>query len=237
MSHASLRVIVDYYTGFAEENRLGTGSAQLEFERTKELLLRALPLRGRIIDAGGGAGAYAFWLASLGHSVHLVDATPRLAREAAGRNAASAHPVTIAIGDARHLPIADGSADAVLLLGPLYHLTESVDRTVALREARRVLRPGGVIAAAGISRYAAILDGLVFHPALHTRLAAMRRSSLIDGQYRNDSGDSRYFTTAYFHRPEDLAEELVDAGFTDTRVLGIDGPGDSYHSGTKAVRR
>ena len=55
---------------------------------------------------------------------------------------------------------ADASVDAVLLLGPLYHLTERADRVRALAEGRRVLRPGGVLAAAAISRYASAVDGL-----------------------------------------------------------------------------
>ena len=64
------------------------------------------------------------------------------------------------LGDARKLAFPDRSADAVLLLGPLYHLTERADRLAALREARRVLRPGGVVFAAAISRFASLLDGL-----------------------------------------------------------------------------
>jgi ubiquinone/menaquinone biosynthesis C-methylase UbiE len=63
------------------------------------------------------------------------------------------------VGDARELPFDDASADAVLLLGPLYHLIEAVDRLAALREARRVLTPGGVLAAATISRLASTFDG------------------------------------------------------------------------------
>jgi len=42
----------------------------------------------------------------------------------------------------------------VLMLGPLYHLTEPADRHQALREAHRVLGPGGLLAAAAISRVA-----------------------------------------------------------------------------------
>jgi SAM-dependent methyltransferase len=227
MSSAPLREIVEYYSNFAEETRLSTGSGQLEFERTKELLLRFLPPPpGRIIDVGGGAGAYAFWLARLGYTVRLIDATPRLAAEAARRNGTSEHPLAvIAIGDARQLPVADESADVVLLLGPLYHLTERADRIAALQQARGAVRTGGAIVVAGISRYAATLDGLAFHPALDSRLALMRHRSLASGQYRNDTNNPRYFVTAYFHRPDDLAEELTDGGLTDVRVFGIEGPG------------
>ena len=227
MSDSPPSEIVDYYTRFAEESRLSTGSARLEFERTKDLLLRFLPPPpAQVVDVGGASGSYAFWLSRLGYMVHLVDMTPRLVVEAARRNAASEQPlVSLAVGDARHLPVTDVSADVVLLLGPLYHLTERADRLAALQEARRILRPDGVIVAAGISRYAATVDGLAFHPALDSRLATMRHRSLADGQYRNETDNQRYFVTAYFHRPEDLADEMTVAGYARVRVLGVEGPG------------
>ena len=71
--------VIEFYTQFAEESRLGAGSARLEYERTQELLERLLPPPpGRIVDVGGGGGAYAFWLADRGYQIDLVDATPRL---------------------------------------------------------------------------------------------------------------------------------------------------------------
>jgi ubiquinone/menaquinone biosynthesis C-methylase UbiE len=227
MSITPLRDVVNYYTRFAEESRLETGSAQLEFERTKELLLRFLPAPpAQIVDVGGASGSYAFWLASLGYSVHLVDATPRLVEDAARRNrSAECRVASLAVGDARQLPRPAASADVVLLLGPLYHLTERSDRITALREAQRVLRKNSILIAAGISRYAATVDGLTFHPGLNSQLATMRHRSLVDGQYRNETNTDRYFTTAYFHRPEDLADEFREIGCRDVRVLGIEGPG------------
>jgi len=82
MNREPLREVVDYYTHFAEESRLTVGSSQLEFERTKEMLGRFIPAQAAdIVDVGGAAGAYAFWLSGLGHRVHLVDATPRLIDE------------------------------------------------------------------------------------------------------------------------------------------------------------
>ena len=69
-----LREIVEFYTLTDEEARLGKGSSQLEFERTKELLLRFLPPPPAVVvDVGGASGPYAFWLAGLGYRVHLVD--------------------------------------------------------------------------------------------------------------------------------------------------------------------
>jgi ubiquinone/menaquinone biosynthesis C-methylase UbiE len=116
--------IIDYYDRFAEETRLTSGPAQLEFERTKEILARTLPpAPARIFDVGGGAGVYAFWLADLGYEVHLVDASPRLIDRAGKRNREATRPIaSLAVGDARGLPQPDGFADAVLLMGPLYQM-------------------------------------------------------------------------------------------------------------------
>jgi len=227
VSDDSLRDVVDFYTQTHEEDRLAAGSSLLEFERTKELLRRFLPLPpATVMDVGGASGAYAFWLAGLGYEVHLVDATPRLVELAHQRDSQASHRLaSIALADARRLSLDDTSIDAVLLLGPLYHLIDPEDRSSALMEARRVLRPGGVILAAGISRYAGTLDGLALQPTLDEPIAAVRHRAVADGRYRNDTGNLRYFTTAYFHRPEDLATELLEAGFTGLRVFGIEGPG------------
>src|SRR5436309_942768 len=82
------------------------------------------------------------WLAARGYAVHLVDAVPLHVEQA--RQAGQAqpdHPLAgLAVGDARRLDWADAAVDAVLLLGPLYHLTAREDRVQALRESRRVLR-------------------------------------------------------------------------------------------------
>jgi ubiquinone/menaquinone biosynthesis C-methylase UbiE len=227
MADKALRDIVDFYTRTSEESRLGAGSSQLEFERTKELVRRFLPAPpARLVDVGGASGAYAFWLASLGYEVHLVDATPRLVEVAQRQDDEASHRLaSIAVGDARGLLFAESSVDAVLLLGPLYHLTEQSDRLAALTEARRILRPDGVILVAGISRYAGTLDGLALHPTLDEHVVTIRHRAVADGQYRNDTGNPRYFITAYFHRPEDLAEELCNVGFGAVRVFGVEGPG------------
>jgi SAM-dependent methyltransferase len=162
----------------------------------------------------------------MGYEVHLVDATPRLADVARQHDAGAAHRLaSIAVGDARHLPFENASVDVVLLLGPLYHLTEQTERRAALQEALRILRAQGAVMAAGISRYASVLDGLAFHPGLDTALVAMRHRVVADGQYRNHTGDPRFFVTAYFHQPQELGAELSDVGVDAVRVFGIEGPG------------
>lgn len=220
--------VAAYYAAFAEEERLATGASRLEFERTKELLSRLLPPPpARVVDVGGAAGAYSFWLADQGYDVHLVDASQRLVEEARRRNANRSRPIaSLTLGDARSLPQHSESAAAVLVLGPLYHLTEEPDRLTALREAFRVLAPKGVVAAAAISRYASALAGLVQKLSLDPRFVEIRNQDLAIGQHRNPTGVLDYFTTSYFHRPEDLRVELERTGFDGVQVLGIEGLGE-----------
>jgi ubiquinone/menaquinone biosynthesis C-methylase UbiE len=219
--------ITHYYQEVAEEGRLAAGPSQLEFARTKEVVLRYLsPPPATLLDVGGAAGVYALWLAEQGYQVHLLDAVPRLVEEARRRSEAAPHRLgTCQVGDARELPFRDGVADGVLLLGPLYHLTDVAERRRALREVYRVLRPGGVMVAAAISRYASALDGVARDLFADPAFAAIVQQDLEQGQHRNETGNWEYFTTAYFHRPEELQAEVASVGFQCQAVLGLEGPG------------
>jgi SAM-dependent methyltransferase len=158
--------------------------------------------------------------------VHLLDPVPLHVAQAAAASAQQpdAPLASAAVGDARRLAHADGAADAVLLLGPLYHLTERGDRLRALREARRVLRPGGLVFAAGISRFASLLDGLRHGLLDDAAFRAIVARDLVDGQHRNPTGHPAYFTTAFFHHPDELRAEVGEAGFVVEALVALEGP-------------
>jgi ubiquinone/menaquinone biosynthesis C-methylase UbiE len=219
--------IDSHYAAGLEAGRLTRGSGRLELARTQEILGRVLPPPPAVVaDVGGGPGLYAFWLAALGYEVHLYDPVPLHVAQA--EEASRARPthavVSFTVGDARALGRPDSSADAVLLLGPLYHLTDRAERLAALREARRVLRPGGTLVAAAISRFASALDGLRGGYLDDPAFAAIAFRDLTDGQHRNPTGHPAYFTTAFFHHPDELRQEVEEAGLTGVQVLAVEGP-------------
>jgi ubiquinone/menaquinone biosynthesis C-methylase UbiE len=180
-----------------------------------------------VLDVGGGAGVYALPLAREGYSVHLIDAVPLhvdQAREASALQPGA--PLTSAqLGDARRLMCDDNSVEVVLLLGPLYHLTSRDDRLQALREAYRVVRPAGVVAAAAISRFASTYDGLLRGFLEDPNFEEIVERDVREGQHRNPTGRPEWFTTAYFHLPEELRDEVIEAGFEVEALVGIEGPG------------
>lgn len=212
--------IAEYYRQGAEDDRLATGRGRLEFLRTLDVLTRVLPpAPADVLDVGGATGVYAAALAASGYRVHVVDPVPDHVQRSAARTG-----VTAAVGDARALAEGDASVDAVLLLGPLYHLPEREDRLRAWREAVRVVRPGGVVAGALISRYASMFDGFTQGFYAHPAFRPMVERVLAGGEHRNEHAEPRWFTTAYFHRPEEVAPEMREAGLTEPRVLAVEGP-------------
>ena len=214
-----------HYRQGSEDSRLGSGPGLLEQERTRELLGRFLPEPpARVADIGSGPGAYSVWLAERGYAVVARDLVPLHVEQLGTAAAERGLVVDVGVGDARRLDLPDRAFHAVLLFGPLYHLQDRDGRVQALREARRIVVPGGVVLAVAISRWAVIMDGV-----LRLRLGEgdPRFAAVIDKVVQTgrldpleDSGFS-----GYLHRPAELQAEAAEAGLRETALLSIEGPG------------
>jgi SAM-dependent methyltransferase len=213
----------DYYELGRERDRLDDAAGALEFVRTKELILRHLPDRPCVVaDIGGGPGRYSIWLAGLGHTVRHRDVVPLHVEQAAE---ASDHldGVEVAVGDARDLDLADDSVDAVLLLGPMYHLQDVAERRRALAEARRVVKPGGLLFIAAISRWAARLHGVlteqlyIDRPEIVAFLPQIEQTGVVAPRHHASF-------TGYAHRPEELADEVRAADLDLVELVNVEGP-------------
>ncbi len=192
--------------------------------RTRQIIKGRLPKREcTIVDIGGAAGAYAFWLASQGHNVHLLDPIKLHIEQAKTESKTSGISLTeVAIAKAKCLPFDDQTFDVALLLGPLYHLVIRKSRILALKEAFRVLKDGGILFAAVISRYGSVMDGFFKNLIVDPEFVQIMKRDIKDGQHRNPKRRPGYFTTASFHRPEDFEIELKDSGFSDRQLLVIE---------------
>lgn len=216
--------ITDFYTQSAEESRLKTGLGPLEFERNKELISRYLPEgNGLIADIGGGPGHYAQWLAGLGHDVILVDPVPLHIRQAQKRASKSKRNFKCILGAAGEVPIENQTADLVILHGPLYHLQDQEERIKALKEARRILKTGGIVLGFAItyaaSTLAALQNGMIHHQGVFS----MCREELLSGDHFPAEGFPGMLAQAYFHRPSGLKQEFEAAGFRPLDLLAVEG--------------
>lgn len=228
--------IIKYYSGGIEKNRFEMDYFALEGFRTKSIIKRYIRDKQnlKIADIGGGAGYYSHWLQEMGHQVTLVDLTPEnihLAKTLSAEKGIKLHEYIVA--DATNLPLPADSFDLVLLMGPLYHLTDKISRVKAIKEAGNILKPGGTILCAVISRYASLMDGLhrnlvdddIFEDILH--------KDLDDGVHINHTNNPEYFTTAYFHRPAELKTEMIEGGLQFDKLIAVEGLGWLVHNITK----
>src|SRR4030095_13991995 len=178
------------------------------------------------LDLGGGTGFYSFWLQSLGYHVTLVDLSPdhiMWAKEYATQNSISLDAYEV--GDATSLQFSDDQFDMILLLGPLYHLIVREDRLRAIREAKRVLKPNGILIAAVISRYASLIDGLNRNLITDEQFVKILRQDLECGIHLNHTDNPEYFTTSFFHTPAEIEMEILECDLQLEKLIAVESIG------------
>jgi ubiquinone/menaquinone biosynthesis C-methylase UbiE len=216
--------IKEFYSNEMEKDRLEQELFLLEGIRTREIIGRYLSKKPMTIaDIGGGAGYYAFWLQSAGHHVHLVDLSPKNIELVKARSEKTGVQLAKSeVGDATNLSFPDEQFDMALLLGPLYHLVERNERVKALKEAKRIVKPDGIILAAVISRYASLFDGFKRDLVYDDQFASLLNNDLDTGIHLNKTGNPEYFTTAYFHTPAEIKEQTRDSGLHLEKLVAVE---------------
>jgi len=211
-------------------------SAQYEWDRLQRhrtefaVTLRTFedylpPAPARIADIGGGPGRYSIALAQRGYHVTLFDLS-KGCLEFAKRKAleAGVELTGYVHGSATTLKsLGDESFEAVLLMGPLYHLPTEKERRQALQEARRVLRRGGTVFATFIVRYAPVRWIAKNEPASHDYME-LTRQILCTGVQR-PSREAQHFgrTSAYFAEPAEIRPLMESEGFDTLDVIACEG--------------
>ncbi|PDW00982.1 class I SAM-dependent methyltransferase [Candidatus Chloroploca asiatica] len=214
--------VASFYDAYGEREWLRLERHRTEFAVTMRVLNAALPpAPARVLDLGGGPGRYSVALAAQGYQVTLVDLSATQlaqARDYAERSAVMLEAVIQA--DALALPATiSGPYDAVLLFGPLYHLLTQAERAQAVAEACTRLRPGGLLAATFVSRFAPFRDAAAKDPLWIIQDPAYTEHVLRTGVH--DRGE--LFPQAYFAHPTEVVPLMEAAGLTTQALIGVEG--------------
>ena len=222
MEDENIRAVSDFYDSQAEREWERMERHRMEFGISLRTLLKHLPpAPARIADIGGGPGRYAIELARRGYRITLADLSPgnvALAR-------VKAKQAGLDLEDFRQANALDLSEfeaagyDAVLLMGPLYHLLESGQRLQAVREARRLLRPGGVLAASFITRYAPFREAALNDPGWVFEDFSYALRLLRTGIHDKQAG----FTRAHFAHVSEVQPLMAEAGLEQIVLVGCEG--------------
>ena len=218
-----------------ERDRLLSAEGLLERVLTTRLLEPHLGTPGRALDLGGGTGPYSVWLAELGWDVTLADLSPELLAIAESSLPPGTVREVVQI-DARDLSRwADATFDAVLSLGPMYHLTTASDRARAARELARVTRPGGLVAVALVPRYLSVRRILALADERWQLADPAFVNRLLDDGVLENAVPAR-FTHVYGVEPTDVAPFFESHGFSTVTLASTHGFLTGVEDGFEALR-
>ncbi len=213
-----------FYNKASEETRLEKGMGVFEFERIKWLIEKYLYTSpSKIIDVGGGTGKYAEWLAKKGHEVHLVEPVAKHLQLAENRAKKLKNKFSVHLGESRKLDFKNNYADLILLHGPLYHLQKKEDRELTIKEAKRVLKNGGIILGFAINYTASTLVGLLNGLIHKSSFFEMCKNELTTGIHNPPDDFPWLLAEAYYHHPEQLKEEFRHQDLTYLNTYAVEG--------------
>ena len=214
----------NFYNKASEETRLEKGMGIFEFQRIKALIKKHIfKPNCTIIDVGGGTGKYSEWLAKEAHSVHLIEPVEKHIQLAQKRANKLKNKFSVTIGEARNLPFKEATADIVILHGPLYHLQKREDRISAIKEAKRVLKKGGIVLAFAINATASTVVGLMNGMIHANSFFEMCKQELTSGIHNTPKDFPFLLAEAYYHKPHDLKLEFSENDFKILNLFVVEG--------------
>ncbi len=199
---------------------------RIEFDMTKRALDKFITDGASVLDVGGGPGRYSIYLAGKGHEVTLVDLCEKMVGQAAEHAKEAGVVLKECIqGNALYLDkiLSGKEYDAVLCMGPMYHLLEESQRVEAINQCMGLLKAGGTLIVSFISSYAPIIECLKAYPQNIGRLKVSFLKYLEDGRYDSEAGEG--FTDAYFFNPEHIEQFMSRFNLETLKVMAVDGPG------------
>lgn len=229
-----MQEIIDYYNKFNENKRLLSPHGRVEFLTTlkyiREYVDKFVTENGRcpkIIDIGAGTGRYSFAVAEMGcetTAVELVEHNLDVLRSQKNQ------PKIKAVqGNAIDLSqFKNEEFDIALLFGPMYHLFGFEDKLKALNEAKRVVRPGGIIFVAYVmNEYSVVTFAFKEH-----NIKECIEEGKLDATFKTITTPKDLYD---YVRLEDIKALNKAAGLDRIKIIGADGPANYMRPSLKEM--
>jgi len=217
-------MIAKYYDSNVETEWRRLNDHWLEFETTYFHIVNTIPKGSKILDIGGGPGRYSFRLANEGYSVFLADLSEKNIEFARDYERESGiHLLGSEVMNATDLgSFKDNSFDAVLCLGPLYHLETDFLRSKCVKEIYRVTNHTGIIFTAFIAHYAPLYDFIKRDPysIINSKDVIMQ---LYNTGWNLDKSSPGDFYIPFFAKPEEIESIFDDVDIERMFIFGCEG--------------
>lgn len=206
--------IIEYYNSYNEDNRLKSKTHLPEYLITMKYIKKYLTPNSKILEIGAGTGRYSIALADMGYDITSVELVPHNIEILKSKIKAE-HKIKVFEGNACDLSfIEDNTYDIVLLLGPMYHLFNDIDKHKALSEAIRVTKKGGVIYSAYCNN-----DTVIYKMFYKKRILDYIDKGLIDDNFHACSSPNEIFA---LYRKSDIDKLMKNYDVTRLHFVGVD---------------
>ncbi len=208
-----------YYNKFNEEKRLNSRHGQVEYRVSMKYIHQYLQDMGeaehvKILDIGAGTGRYSVKLAEEGYDVTAVE----LVKYNLGILKQKNSRVKAMQGNALNLKkLEDNLFDLTLLFGPMYHLFSYEEKLQALKEARRVTKPGGILLVA----YCMNEYGVISYAFKERHIKECIEKQRLTKDFQTLSQKEDLYD---YMRLEDIKKLSQDADLVRLKILSSDGP-------------